>query len=167
MVTGPGAALAALSVVLSFIAAVIASIANARLAGVPGLGKAAPGWCTCGIAGGVGGGPSPASSGAVTLRSTGASARQPPMSNRRLVVPSEDPSVPRGWEAKPDGTFVSPNGNAHAKLPANLATLYHGLGSEWEIDYDAGDAYYINANDGTTHWERPGPAHGFVNPLHK
>jgi len=102
-------------------------------------------------------------SGAVALHATGVSARKPPASNRRLVVPSEDPSVPRGWQAKPDGTFVSPNGNGHAKLPASLAALYHGLGPEWEIDFDAGDAYYINANDGTTYWERPGPA----SPLHK
>jgi len=106
------------------------------------------------------------SSPAVLLRATGVSARQPPKSSRRLVLPSEDPSVPRGWQTKPDGTFVSPNGNPHASLPANTWALYQGLGPEWEIDFDQGDAYYINTSDGTTHWDRPGSG-GYVNPMHK
>lgn len=98
--------------------------------------------------------------------------RQAPASTRRLMVPSTDPSAPSGWERLPNGTYVSPNGNPHQFLPPDIHQQYHGLPAGWEVDYDAGDVFYINTLDGTTQWDRPNPlgaasAGMMMNPMRK
>lgn len=95
--------------------------------------------------------------------------RMPPVSTRRLATFTDDPTVPPGWVKKPDDTFISPNGHDHRELPAALKELCKGLPPGWEVDFDDGDAYYIDTNaGGATQWERPAAGAGMiVNPMRR